>query len=111
MPSDLYAVELTRLAEKDLDALAKKNAAAHGEAVRALSQLEQNPEAGHTLAGSLKGCQSLDFSVQGSGQYRAVYIVAAPARICVVFIIGPHENIYRTAERRARAARRYASPT
>jgi hypothetical protein len=40
------------------------------------------------------------------GQYRAVYIVAAANLASVVFIIGPLENIYRAAERRARAARR-----
>jgi mRNA-degrading endonuclease RelE of RelBE toxin-antitoxin system len=111
MPSDPYTVELTRLAEKDLDALAKKNATAHVEAVRALSRLERDPDAGHALTGSLRGCRSLDFSVQGSGQYRAVYIVVAPLQVCLVFIVGPHENIYRMAERRAQAARRRARQT
>ncbi len=109
MTSSRYAVELTRLARKDLDALAAKNREAHREAVMALSRLEYDPDAGDPLAGSLKGCRSLSFSVQGSGQYRAVYIVAAANQSCVVFIVGPHENIYRLAERRARAARRQAA--
>jgi mRNA-degrading endonuclease RelE of RelBE toxin-antitoxin system len=106
MTSNRYEVELTRQAEKDLDALGERNPAAHGEAVDALRTLETNPDAGHTLAGSLKGCRSLEFSVKGSGVYRAVYIQSAPERRCLVFIVGPHENIYAKAERRANAARK-----
>jgi mRNA-degrading endonuclease RelE of RelBE toxin-antitoxin system len=108
MPTSRFAVELTKGAEKDLQTLAKKNPLAHAEAVVALAKLETDPQAGHALAGSLKACRALAFSVAGSGQYRAVYIVVVPEPACLVFIIGPHENIYREAEKRARAVLRRA---
>lgn len=106
MPSSRYDVELTRLAEKDLESLAAMNALARAEAAKAIARLETEPQAGHTLSGQLKSCRALAFSVQGSGQYRAVYYVVDPARVCLVFIVGPHENIYRAAEKRVRAAQR-----
>ena len=81
-----YEVELTRLARKDLEALKRTSEAAHREAVGTLAILEEDPRAGHTLTGSLKGCRSLEFSVKGSGQYRAVYTVVDKSRVCIVFI-------------------------
>ena len=105
MASSGYTVEFTRLARKDLEALKSKNAAAHDEAVKVLAALEDDSQAGHTLTGSLKGCRSLDFSVKGSGQYRAVYIEVDKDRVCVVFIVATHENIYREASKRVAAVR------
>jgi mRNA-degrading endonuclease RelE of RelBE toxin-antitoxin system len=98
-----HEVELTRLARKDLDALQGKNEAAHAEAVVALGALERDPFAGHPLSGSLKGCRSLEFSVKGSGQYRAVYVVLDNRRVSIVFIVATHENVYREASKRLSA--------
>lgn len=91
-----YKVELTRHAERDLKRLR------HGleEATRAIAKLEDDPHAGHTLAGSLRGARSLEFNVKGSGAYRAVYSILDNERVCLIFIVGPHENIYRKAEQR-----------
>jgi mRNA-degrading endonuclease RelE of RelBE toxin-antitoxin system len=101
-PSDRYDVELTNQAEKDLKSLRPWVA----EATRALLTLEGDPHRGHTLTGSLRGCRSLEFSLKGSGVYRAVYVALDPERVCLVFIVGPHENIYAKAERRVAALRR-----
>jgi len=57
------------------------------------------------LTGNLRGCRSLGFSLKGSGQYRAVYVVLDDESVCLVFIVGPHENIYGKAERRLDALR------
>jgi len=62
--------------------------------------------AGHPLAGSLQGCRSLDFNLKGSGAFRAVYFVDEPERACTVLLIGPHENVYREAERRISSLRK-----
>lgn len=58
------------------------------------------------MAGSLRGARALEFNLKGSGAYRAVYVVLEDERVCLVFIIGPHENIYRTATRRYEALKR-----
>lgn len=101
-PSDRFEVELTNQAEKDLKDLRPWVA----EATRALLTLESDPLRGHMLTGSLRGCRSLEFSLKGSGVYRAVYVVLDEERVCLVFIVGPHENIYTKAERRVAALRR-----
>ena len=99
--SEPYAVEVTRAARKDLADL--RTHAAH--ALNALARLEQDPRRGHTLAGSLKGARSLEFSLPG-GAHRAVYVVDDERRACVVFLIGAHEGIYKLAERRFDALKR-----
>lgn len=91
-----FAVEVTRRAEKDLENLGEEGAAV---ATRALLTLESNPTRGHTLAGALTGARSLEFSMPG-GEYRAAYLVLPAERLCLVFMVGPHENFYREAERR-----------
>jgi hypothetical protein len=48
----------------------------------------------------------LEFSLKGGGAYRAVYVILEAEKICLVFLIGPHESIYEKAERRAAALRR-----
>lgn len=102
MTSSRYDVRLTRDAEKDL-----KHFRAYTDRVtRALLKLEDDPSQGHSLAGNLKGMRSLEFSLPGGGVYRAVYRVIDETRECLVFIIGPHENIYDKAERRVSALRR-----
>ncbi len=99
MPNDQYAVEFTRAAEKDLKAL-RGNAAI---AVRAILKLENNPELGQILSGSLHGYRALEFTVKGSGAFRALYSIDSVQRVCAVFIVGPHEGIYARAERRSKS--------
>jgi hypothetical protein len=70
-----------------------------------LTALETNSHAGHTLAGTLGGLRSLAFKVQGSGAFRAVYGFVDEGAVCLVVIVGPHENIYAKAERRVKALR------
>jgi mRNA-degrading endonuclease RelE of RelBE toxin-antitoxin system len=98
MASDRYEVRLTRQAEKDLKAL--RSGAAR--ATRALLSLEEDPERGHSLTGSLVGARSLEFSMPG-GAYRAAYVIREAKRRCIVFQIGAHEGFYKKAERRYRA--------
>ena len=104
MESKRYTIELTEQATKDLKRLRPWVA----EATLAVFALETDPTRGHPLTGSLRGMRSLEFFLKGSGEYRAVYRVIEVERVCLVFIIGPHENIYAKAERRAAAARRQA---
>jgi mRNA-degrading endonuclease RelE of RelBE toxin-antitoxin system len=97
-----FTVELTRRAEKDVEDLGPEGAEI---AVRALLSLEGNPNGGHTLRGSLRGARSLEFSMPG-GQYRAAYIVQPERLTCLVFMVGPHENFYRDAQRRFNALKK-----
>lgn len=91
-----YAVHLTNAARQDL-----KKLRSHKDRIgEALGELETNPRAGHTLKGSLTGLRSLDFTVKGSGAFRAVYAVFDDDAVCLIKIVGPHENIYDVAERR-----------
>lgn len=90
-------VSLTRAAEKDLKGLSP---AARTRALKALGRLHDDPMAGHPLSGSLR--RSLEFSAP-EGAYRAAYII--DEQTCVVFLIGPHEDFYKLAERRARTRR------
>jgi hypothetical protein len=61
--------------------------------------LEENPLAGHTLQGTLYRLRSLEFSVRGRGAFRAVYGVLDTDAVCLVIVVGPHENLYDKAER------------
>ena len=96
-----YRVELTDGAKKDLKKLRQ-----HREQIgEALGRLEENPLAGHTLRGTLHSLRSLEFTVRGSGAFRAVYGVLESDSVCLVVIVGPHEKIYDRAERRVEALR------
>jgi mRNA-degrading endonuclease RelE of RelBE toxin-antitoxin system len=96
-----FQVELTDGAKKDLKKLRQ-----HREQIgEALGRLEENPLAGHTLQGTLYRLRSLEFTVRGSGAFRAVYGVLETDAVCLVVIVGPHENIYDRAERRVEALR------
>lgn len=99
MTTKPFAVELIRDAEKDLKRLRPWT----DQAARQLLRLEEDPLAGHPLTGVLRGTRSLEFNLKGGGAYRAVYVVLDGRRVCVVLIVGPHENIYQKAERRYRA--------
>lgn len=102
MTSERYEVDILPNAAKDLDKLRQDRERAVQEIVR----LETNPLAGHPLKGSLRGTRSLEFNLKGGGAYRAVYFVVNRERICIVFIVRSHENIYKEAERRYRALRK-----
>jgi mRNA-degrading endonuclease RelE of RelBE toxin-antitoxin system len=96
-----YRVELTDGAKKDL----KKLRQHRGQIGEALGRLEENPQAGHALRDTLHRLRSLEFTVKGSGAFRAVYGVLDADAVCLVVIVGPHENIYGRAERRVEALR------
>ena len=99
--SKRYRIELIDGAKKDLKKLRQ-----HRDQIgEALGRLETDPLAGHTLRGTLYGLRSLEFTVKGSGAFRAVYGVLDEEAVCLVVIVGPHENIYDRAERRVEALR------
>lgn len=96
MSPEIYRVSLTRAALKDL-----KSYRGEAATVKArLDTLKSDPLAGHALAGSLSGVRSLAFSLRGSGQHRALYVYRELIGKSIVFLIGPHENIYDRGERR-----------
>ncbi|MCO5223394.1 MAG: type II toxin-antitoxin system RelE/ParE family toxin [Thermomicrobiales bacterium] len=66
----------------------------------ALMRLEKDPNLGHALTGDLAGYRSLDFNLKGSGAYRAIYRADEVDRVILVYMVGPHENIYVRAKRR-----------
>lgn len=95
-----YQVELTSKAQKDLERIDQRRKVA-----QKILEIEDDPLKGHLLEGSLKSVRSLVFSLPG-GAYRAAYIVLEIDKICLVFIIGPHENFYDKAERRYQAVKK-----
>jgi mRNA-degrading endonuclease RelE of RelBE toxin-antitoxin system len=96
-----YRVELTDGAKKDLKTLRQ-----HREQIgEALGRLETDLLTGHPLKGTLYRLRALEFTVKGSGAFRAVYGVLDTDAVCLVVIVGPHENIYDRAERRVEAPR------
>lgn len=100
--TDRHEVEILLRAEKDLTSL-KQNRA---QATREILKLEENPRLAHAQTGSLRGTRSLEFNLKGGGACRAVYTILDDHRLCVVFLVGPHENIYQEAERRWAAIRK-----
>jgi mRNA-degrading endonuclease RelE of RelBE toxin-antitoxin system len=115
MNNETFTVILDPVAQKDLKAF-KHN---RDEVVAAILELETNPKKGHELKGNLQGARALEFSIKGSGQYRAAYLLLEDRRTCIVFAIGPHENFYDWAAKKikqikplieeVRAAKRLAS--
>ncbi len=94
--SERFLIEFTNKAKKDV-----KDLRQHGDQVlREILCLGEDPLAGHALKGALRGARALEFNLKGGGAYRAVYTVIDNERVCIVFVVGPHENIYREAERR-----------
>jgi mRNA-degrading endonuclease RelE of RelBE toxin-antitoxin system len=100
-PNRRYRVELTDGAMKDLKKLRQRRE----QIGEALGRLEENPLAGHTLQGTLSRLRSLEFTVRGSGAFRAVYGVLDTDAVCLVVIVGPHENINDKAEHRVEGLR------
>jgi hypothetical protein len=96
MLPEQFRVALTRAALRDL-----KSYKSDASAVKArLDLLKSVPLAGHALVGSLAGVRSLSFSLRGGGQHRALYVFRELTGRSVIFLIGPHENIYDRGERR-----------
>lgn len=93
---ELYVVETTDDADNDIESIDR---GIRKKAIKALLKLEERPYKGHGLKGSLLGCRALEFSLPG-GEYRAIYIVIESEKVCLVFMVAPHENIYDMAERR-----------
>lgn len=96
-----WDIHLTSQAEKDVKRL-RENAA---KALQAIYQLQDDPKRGHTLGGGLKGIRSLEFNLPG-GAYRAAYAILPQNKVCLIFIVGPHEGFYEKATRRVKALRR-----
>jgi len=94
--SDRFDIEFTNNAKKDIKDIRHDR----DRALREILRLRDNPNAGHALRGSLRGARFLEFSLKGGGAWRAVYTVLDDKRLCIIFVVGPHENIYRLAERR-----------
>lgn len=93
-----YLVELTTLAVKDL----KRLSMIEEEITGHLRELRDDPKKGHGLSQNLQGALSLEFSVKGSGDYRAAYVIQEKERKVTVFLVGPHENFYDEAARRVK---------
>ena len=96
MKSESYEVELTSRAKRDLKKLRPWTA----RVAEKLVSLEQAPQAGQVLSGSLEGARALKFWLPGQGQYRAIYILIEEDHVCLVFAIGPRADIYEQATRR-----------
>ena len=43
----------------------------------------------------------MEFSLKGVA-YRTAYVVLEEEKVCLVFVVGPHEGFYQKAERRVR---------
>jgi mRNA-degrading endonuclease RelE of RelBE toxin-antitoxin system len=102
MSDKTYNVELTSTAEKELASLKPYVE----EIVKIILVLEKEPKAGHLLKGSLHRFRALEFSLPGSGQYRAAYVIIEDKKTCVVFAIGPHEGFYDNVKLRAKAIKK-----
>ncbi|HET7034733.1 MAG TPA: hypothetical protein VFI42_03550, partial [Thermomicrobiaceae bacterium] len=57
------------------------------------------------LHGSMRGVRALHFSLRGSGEYRAAYLVLVDERVVLVFMIASRENFYAEAVCRYHALR------
>lgn len=98
MSQETYKVILDPVVQKDLKALKR----VQEQVLDAILELETNPKKGHELKANLKGIRSLEFTIKGSGQYRAAYLLIEEQKICIVFAVGPHENFYDAAAKKAR---------
>jgi hypothetical protein len=97
-------VELLPAAQKDLASLRPWGA----KVLELLAALETDPFKGDRLAGSLKDSRALKFNLQGSGAYRAAYVITG--QTCVVYYIGTRENAYAEIARRAKRVLRNLDP-
>ncbi len=95
MRENRYTVHITKAVEEDL----KEFDSYRSKVIQEIIILEDNPQAGHALKGKLKGLRSLEFSLP-SGACRAIYKIRDDKHICLIIIVGYHENIYDKAQRR-----------
>jgi mRNA-degrading endonuclease RelE of RelBE toxin-antitoxin system len=95
MANEMYTVHITNAVEEDLNEFDSYRA----RVIQEILTLESNPQAGHILKGKLKGLRSLEFSLP-DGACRAIYKIKADKSICLIIIVGYHENIYDKAHRR-----------
>lgn len=93
-----FRVELLSAAQKDLKGLWR----IRDEVVHALLVLEKVPDKGHDLQQDLQGISALDFTIKGSGQYRAAYLLIEEEKTCSILAIGPHENFYDMVKKRVK---------
>ena len=98
MSQETYKVILDPVVQKDLKALKR----VQGQVFDAILELETNPKKGHELKANLQGVRALEFSIKGSGQYRAAYLLLEEQKTCIVFAVGPHENFYAAAAKKAK---------
>lgn len=94
--SERFLIEFTNNAKKDVKDLRQH----HDQVLRNILRLEEDPLGGHALKGTLRGARALEFNLKGGGAYRAVYTIVDNERLCIIFVVGSHENIYKLAERR-----------
>lgn len=90
-----YTIHVTKSVEDDLNEFGSYKS----KVIQEILLLESNPLVGHALKGKLKGLRSLEFSLPG-GECRAVYKIKDDKQICLIIIVGFHENIYDKAQRR-----------
>jgi mRNA-degrading endonuclease RelE of RelBE toxin-antitoxin system len=102
MTNEPFSIDILPKAAKDLKGLRPYTKQALDE----IAVLRKNPHAGPAKQGSLRGARSLEFSLPGRGRYRALYVVLTDERVCLIFLVGPHEGIYARAERRYKALRK-----
>jgi mRNA-degrading endonuclease RelE of RelBE toxin-antitoxin system len=98
MSRETFKVILDPVVQKDLKALKR----VQKQVVDAILKLETNPKKGHELKANLQGIRSLEFSIKGSGQYRAAYLLLEKQKTCIVFAVGPHENFYVAVAKKAK---------
>lgn len=98
MNQEIFKVILDPVAQKDLKALKRIKE----QVLDAILVLETSPTKGHDLKGNLQGIRALEFSIKGSGQYRTAYLLLEEQKICIVFAVGPHENFYNSAAKKAK---------
>ena len=95
-----YSIKTIKSAEDDLDKLKHKR----DEAVKELLKLEDNPkEKSSSLAGGhFQGLYSYSFTLKGAGSYRAIFDLIEENKVCLLIVIGPRENFYRTARKKVK---------
>lgn len=91
-------------AQKDIRALREQPLIK--KAFQAIGTLEVDPYNAqtHALSNNLRGARAIGFKGPG-GDYRAVYVIDED-KLVVIFLVGPHENIYEKAWRRLEAVQR-----
>lgn len=97
-----YELEFTTQAKKDVKRLDK---GIQAKFMKEIAKLRDDPYIGSPLKGNLRDFYSLHISLSG-GEYRAAYIIDEGNRLVIVAIVGPRENFYDQARRRADAIMR-----